>query len=76
MGFLDKVKTLVTEREGQIRSAKDKAGKFVDEKTGGKYHDKIAKVDEKADQAIKKAKDGPGPDTTGGAHGGDAPTAP
>jgi antitoxin protein of toxin-antitoxin system len=54
-GFLDRVKGLVKEREGQIRSAVDKAGDFVDDKTKGKYHDKIAKAGEKADQVITKA---------------------
>jgi hypothetical protein len=52
---VDKLKGLVKEREGQIRSAVDKAGEFVDDKTKGKYHDKIAKAGEKADQVITKA---------------------
>lgn len=56
-GFLDKVKGLVKEREGQIRSAVDKAGDFVDEKTKGKYHDKITKANEKAGEVIDKATD-------------------
>ncbi len=54
-GLVDKLKGLVKEREGQIRSAVDKAGEFVDDKTKGKYHDKIAKAGEKADQVITKA---------------------
>jgi nucleosome binding factor SPN SPT16 subunit len=56
-GLLDKLKGLVKERETQIRSAVDKAGDFVDDKTKGKYHDKISKVGEKADQAINKVTD-------------------
>jgi division protein CdvB (Snf7/Vps24/ESCRT-III family) len=56
-GLLDKLKGLVKERETQIRSAVDKAGDFVDDKTKGKYHDKIAKAGEKADQAINKVTD-------------------
>jgi flagellar hook-basal body complex protein FliE len=56
-GLLDKLKGLVKERETQIRTAVDKAGDFVDDKTKGKYHDKIAKAGEKADQAIDKVTD-------------------
>jgi len=57
MALLDKLKGLVKEREGQIRSAVDKAGDFVDDKTKGKYHDKIAKAGEKADKALDKVTD-------------------
>jgi hypothetical protein len=55
-GLLDRLKGLVKDREGQIKSAVDKAGDFVDDKTKGKYHDKIAKAGEKADQVIDKVK--------------------
>lgn len=57
MEFLDKVKALFVEREDQIRTATKKAGDFVDQKTKGKYHDKITKAGEKADQVIDKASD-------------------
>ena len=44
MGIFDKFK-------GKAEDLKDKAGDFVDEKTGGKYGDKI-------DQGVEKAKEG------------------
>ncbi|MPZ61047.1 MAG: antitoxin [Propionibacteriales bacterium] len=55
MGILDKLRS---RSKGALDSAKDKhgdkaaegvekAGQFIDEKTGGKYHDKIDKGVEK-----------------------------
>lgn len=58
MGFLDKVKAKTTEvvdqHGGQIKQGMDKAGEFVDKKTGGKHHSKIAKAKTKAEDALDK----------------------
>lgn len=39
----DKAAELAAKNKGTVSTWADKAGKAVDEKTGGKYHDKIAK---------------------------------
>jgi hypothetical protein len=55
MGFLDKAKQMLTgkvdEHGDQIAGGIDKAADVADEKTGGKYTDKI-------DTGAEKAKDG------------------
>ncbi|MBM7516337.1 antitoxin [Nocardioides nitrophenolicus] len=69
MGFLDKLKgakDTVTEKVGEavdkhgdkIESGLDKAAGFVDDKTGGKYHDKIENATGKAKDALGKLDDG------------------
>jgi hypothetical protein len=63
MGFADRFKEVMQQREGQVRSAVDKAGSFVDEKTKGKYHQQITKAGQKADEMITKS-------TQGGQSGG------
>ncbi len=60
MGFADKFKEVMQQREGQVRSAVDKAGSFVDEKTKGKYHQQITKAGQKADEMITKTTQQPG----------------
>jgi hypothetical protein len=61
MGFGDKFKDLakqaqdaVAERKEQITEAVDRASVVADQRTGGKYTDKIAKVGQKAEQAVEK----------------------
>jgi len=61
MGFGDKFKDLakqaqdaVAERKEQITEAVDRASVVADERTGGKYSDKIAKVGQKAGQVVEK----------------------
>jgi hypothetical protein len=58
MGFLDKFKKKATEavdKHGDtIASGLDKAGAFVDKKTGGKHHDKIEAAKSKAESALEK----------------------
>jgi hypothetical protein len=73
MGFADRFKEIMQEREGQVRSAVDKAGSFVDEKTKGKYHQQITKAGQKADEMITKSTQEPGsggyqPGSGGGSH--------
>jgi uncharacterized protein YjbJ (UPF0337 family) len=52
MGILDKVKQLFSQNVDTIGSAIDEAGKFVDEKTEGKYSDTIGTVKEEAKKAL------------------------
>ena len=56
MGFLDKVKDLMSKNKGAVESAIDKAGDVVDQKTQGKYADKVDKVQEAAKKAVDKTK--------------------
>ncbi|MGI9092880.1 MAG: antitoxin [Mycobacteriales bacterium] len=62
MGLMDKVKGLVKGREDQVRTAASKvggavgkAGDFVDDKTKGKYHDKINTATQKTGEALQTA---------------------
>ncbi|MBM0127114.1 antitoxin [Pimelobacter simplex] len=85
MGFMDKLKgakDTVTEKVGEavekhgdkIESGLDKAAGFVDDKTGGKYHDKIEGATGKAKDALGKLEgDDPGPDQP---PAGDTPPSP
>ncbi|WP_017935828.1 antitoxin [Nocardioides sp. Iso805N] len=56
MGFLDdaldKAKDVVEDHADQVSGALDKAGEFADDKTDGKYTDKIAGGVEKAKDAL------------------------
>jgi hypothetical protein len=58
MGFLDKFRSRATEavdKHGdKIASGMDKAGQFVDKKTGGKHHDKIEKAKSRAGEALDR----------------------
>jgi hypothetical protein len=40
-GLADKAKDLAKEHEGQVEQAVEKAGDLIDDKTGGKYKDKV-----------------------------------
>ncbi|MFC8178553.1 MULTISPECIES: antitoxin [Nocardiaceae] len=51
-GFVDKGKELAAENSDKIEDVVDKAGDFIDDKTGGKYADKVDKVQEAAKKAI------------------------
>jgi MT0933-like antitoxin protein len=61
MGFGDKFKDLakqaqeaVAERKEQITEVVDRASVAADQRTGGKYTDKIAKFGQKAEQVVDK----------------------
>jgi hypothetical protein len=54
MGFLDKVKDLVSKNTDKVDAAIEKVGDVVDQKTGDKYKGAVDKVQE----AAKKAADG------------------
>ncbi|MBY3988852.1 antitoxin [Rhodococcus fascians] len=51
-GMVDKGKDLAAENADKIDDVVEKAGDFIDNKTGGKYADKIDKVQEAAKKAI------------------------
>jgi hypothetical protein len=60
MNFLDKLKglgdkaeDLAADHKDEVQGAIDKAGNFVDDKTGGKYHDKIEDAEAKADDFVE-----------------------
>jgi hypothetical protein len=54
MGFLDKVKGLLSKNADKVDTAIDKAGDIVDSKTQGKYTDKVNKVQDAAKKAVDK----------------------
>ena len=62
MGFLDKVKDLVSKNADKVDTAIDKAGDIVDKKTQGKYAQHVDKVQD----AAKKAVDSTAPTTEPG----------
>ena len=59
MGFLDKIKSLLSKNAKKIDKAVDKGGDMVDKKTDGKHHDKIEKAEDAASQALGKLGDDP-----------------
>jgi len=58
MGLLDKAKDMIAGNSEKVSEMKTKAADMVDEKTGGKYADKIDKVEDMADKGIDKLADG------------------
>ena len=60
MGFIDKVKGLLSQNADKVDAAIDKAGDIVDDKTQGKYKDTVDKVQ---DAAKKAAEEESGPKT-------------
>ena len=70
MGFRDKLTDLrkqaqeaVAEHKEQIQGAVETAGVVVDQKTHGKYTDKIAKYGQKASESVEKFGDGEAAET-------------
>jgi len=59
MGFLDKVKDLVSKNKGTVDTAIDKVGDVVDSKTQGKYAQHVDKVQDAAKNAVEKTDDQP-----------------
>jgi hypothetical protein len=53
MGFLDKVKDLVSKNADKVDTAIDKAGDLVDKKTQGKYAQHVDKVQDAAKKAAR-----------------------
>lgn len=54
-----KAEDAVLERKDQIQQAVQKAGEVADQRTGGKYHDKIEKVGGKALGYVESLEDSP-----------------
>lgn len=57
MGMFDKVKNMANKNKAKIADGVDKATDVIDEKTGGKHHDKLQKLDDAADKATGQPKD-------------------
>jgi len=53
MGLLDKIKGLIGGNADKVKQGIDKAGDMVDEKTGGKFSDKIDMAEEKIGEALE-----------------------
>ena len=54
MSIVDKMKEFLGQHGDQVDKAVDKAGDMIDEKTGGKYADKVDKAQEQAKKAADK----------------------
>lgn len=50
----EKLAGYVDENRGKLAEYVEKAGAFVDEKTEGKYHDKVSKAQDAANSAVAK----------------------
>jgi hypothetical protein len=57
MGLLDKAKKLVGGHEKQVKQGIDKAADVADDKTGGKYTEKIDDTADKAKSMVDKLDD-------------------
>lgn len=71
MGLLDKVKNLTAGKDQKLKGAVDKAAGFVDEKTKGKYSDKLHKGSDSAHRLIERLEgddETRGPDDTTSGH--------
>lgn len=51
-GLVGKGKQLAAENSDKIEDVVDKAGDFIDDKTGGKYAEKVDKAQDAAKKAI------------------------
>jgi hypothetical protein len=58
VGILDRAKDLLSQNADKVEMAIDKAGKFVDDKTQGKYSDTIHKVQEEAKKVAGNTAEG------------------
>jgi hypothetical protein len=56
MAFLNKVKDLLAKNADKVDTAIDKAADIVDQKTQGRYADKVDKVQDAAKKAVDKNK--------------------
>jgi MT0933-like antitoxin protein len=55
MRFVDKAKDLLSKNADKVDTVIDKAGHIVDQRTHGKYADKVSKVQEAAKKAVDKS---------------------
>jgi uncharacterized protein YjbJ (UPF0337 family) len=61
MSIVDKVKEMLGHNTDKARSAVDKSGDMFDEKTGGKYADKVDMAQDKARKYIDEQRRDEGP---------------
>ncbi|MDO5676637.1 MAG: antitoxin [Propionibacteriaceae bacterium] len=54
MGLFDKIGDLAKQHEDKIEQGIEQAGDFVDEKTGGKYADKVDQAQDLANEQLDK----------------------
>ncbi|HKE74536.1 MAG TPA: antitoxin [Acidimicrobiales bacterium] len=64
MGFMDKVKGMLSGHRDQADQGIDKGGDMLDDRTGGKYADKVDKGQDAAHDALRKMDDGGGSGTS------------
>jgi hypothetical protein len=57
MGLLDKLKGLLKGNADKVKDGVDKAGDMIDDKTGGKFGDKIEMAEDKVGEMIDKVDD-------------------
>ncbi|MGH9235727.1 MAG: antitoxin [Acidimicrobiales bacterium] len=57
MGFMDKVKSMFGQHADKAEGGIDKAGDFIDDKTGDKYADHVDKGQDAAKDALGKLDD-------------------
>ena len=58
MGLLDSIKNALGGNADKVKDGIDKAGDMIDDKTGGKYSDKIDMAEEKAGEVIDQMAEG------------------
>ena len=58
MGIFDKAKDALSEHSAQVATGIDKAGDFVDEKTGGKYVEQVDQGQAFAKERLAEQRDG------------------
>lgn len=63
-GLTKKARDQAAEHKGELKKAVDKAQEVADQRTSGKYHDKIEKAGTKADQYIDTLQPGGKDDTS------------
>ena len=58
MGLLDKIKDMLGGNADKVKEGLEKAGDMVDDKTGGKFTDKIDMVEDKVAEVLEDEDDG------------------
>ena len=58
MGLLDKIKGMLGGNVDKVKDGIDKAGDMVDDKTGGKFTDKIEMAEEKIGEVVEDQVEG------------------
>ncbi|TMR01816.1 antitoxin [Actinomadura soli] len=58
MSIVDKVKQMLGQHPDKARGGAEKTGDKIDERTGGKYSDKIDKAQDKAGEQIDRGAEG------------------